>query len=110
MKKQKHFYSHIVSVESVHIEMSYLDMSDAEKKHLGEIAESTMHHTILDTVLSSLSEEDRKVFLRQLHIDDHAGIWRFLNKKTRGIEKDILKTGEELLKKLHKDINEAKTK
>lgn len=110
MKKQKHFYSHLVSIESVHVEISYLEMTDDQKKELLDIAESTMHHTILDTVLSALSEEERRVFLRQVHLDDHAQIWRFLNKKKVDIESRIVSVGEALLKRLHEDIQEAKTK
>jgi len=106
----KHFYSHLVSIESVHIELSYLDMSDEEQKHLSDLSESNLHHMILNAVLSELSHEDKKVFLRQFHLDDHTGIWRFLNKKSNNIEKLIKKTGEEFIKKLHEDIQEAKKK
>lgn len=107
---KKHFYSHLVSIDSVHIELSYLDLSDKERKHLRDLAESNLHHMILDAVLSELSPEDKKVFLRQIHHDDHQAVWRFLNKKSKNIESLIKKTAEDLIDTMHKDIKEAKKK
>lgn len=107
---KKHFYSHLVSIDSVHVELSTLDMSDSEKKHLTDLAESNLHHTILDAVLSELTDEDKKVFLRQIHHDDHHSVWRFLNKKTRNIEALIKKTADEMIEKMHEDIKETKKK
>lgn len=107
---KKHFYSHLVSLDTVHVELDYLDLSDHEKNHLRELSESNLHHMILDAVLSELTDEDKKVFLRQIHHDDHHAVWRFLNKKTRNIELLIKKTADEMVEKMHEDIKEAKRK
>lgn len=106
---KKHFYSHLITVETVHLELSNLEMSDEERRHLADLAEANLHHTILDAVLSELDPEDKKEFLKRLHLDDHSEIWVFLAGKTKDFEKIVKEKGEELVKKLHKDIKYAKS-
>lgn len=107
---KKHFYSHLVQIDTVHIELSDMDLTDNERDHLLQLAESNLHHKIIDAVLSQLTDDEKKVFLRQIHTDDHANVWRFLNKKSKHIESLIKETADDLIDKMHKDIKEAKKK
>lgn len=107
---EKHFYSHIVEVDSVYIALDLLDIKKEEREELIVIIESSVHHVVLDTVLSQLSEEDKKIFLSHVHGEKHDAVWELLQKKTKDIEKKILKAVDKLKKDLHKDITKAKSK
>ncbi len=102
----KHFYSHIVETSSLSLELGDMDLSKEERLHLLYLVEANLHHTIVDAVLSELSDEDKKRFLQHMHNDDHDSIWKLLNEKTKGIEEKIKKAGEDLKKELHRDIKQ----
>ncbi|MBI4084374.1 MAG: hypothetical protein HY431_00540 [Candidatus Levybacteria bacterium] len=107
---KKHFYSHVVEMETIKIELDAMDLSPEEKEHLLSLADSNIHHSVVDTILSELSHEDKKIFLRLAALDDHNAIWRHLNKKVNDIQVKIKKTASRILTELHQDIQEAKEK
>lgn len=108
MKKQ--FYSHIVETESIIIELDKLDLSKEEKTHLISIADSSLYHTIVDAILSELSKEDKKMFLKHLVSQEHDKLWELLKEKTENIEEKIKKAAQDLKEKLHQDIKEVSSK
>lgn len=103
----KHFYSHLITVESIVMELDKLNLSLDQKAHLSTLIDSSLHHTVLDAVLSELSPEDKKVFLNHLKEDDKGKIWQFLNEKVDNIEDKIKKAAEDLKSEMHKDLKEA---
>lgn len=105
--KNKHFYSHIVDAESIYIEVNKMDISEDEKNELLSIAESNIHHAIMDAILSELSEKDKRIFMEHLHSDNSQELWNLLNKKIENVEEKIKKSAEDLKKQLHKDIKES---
>lgn len=108
--RHKYFYSHIVDMTSISIEIANMDMTPEERKHLIALAESNVHHAVLDTVLSELPEEDKKEFLKHVTEEEHDKVWEILKEKAENIEDKIKKTAQDLLAEFHKDIEEAKTK
>lgn len=106
MKKNKHFYSHIVDTTSLTIAIGNINVSPEERLHLLDLAESNIHHAILDAILSELSEEDKKKFVEHLHEDNHDEIWKLLNSKIDNVEDKIKKAADDLTKELHKDIKD----
>lgn len=106
----KHFYSHIVETSLLSLELGEMDMTQEERVHLVSLAESQLHHVIVDIVLSELSDEDKKTFLHHLSLDDHEKIWHMLHTKVESIEEKIQKAAEELKAELHKDIREIREK
>lgn len=102
-----HFYSRIIEIESLIIELDKLDLSKDEKIHLASLIDSNLHQTILDAVLSELSEGDKEIFLTHLDKNDHDKIWQHLNEKVESIEEKIKKVAEELKEQLHQDIEKA---
>lgn len=105
---KKYFFSHLVEIESLSMELDKLDLTDEQKLHLADLIDSSLHHIILDTILSQLSEEDKRLFLKHVHEDDHDKIWQFLNDKVENIEEKIKKAAEGLVKEMHEDIKKAK--
>lgn len=105
----KHFYSFIVETESLFIDIESLAISDDEKKHLKSLAESHIHHSILDTILSELGVTDKKLFLTYLNTKDHDKIWQFLRERIDDIEEKIKEAARKIKGELHKDIKEVAT-
>lgn len=104
--KNKHFYSHIIDAESIYIEVNKMDISEDEKNELIAIAESNIHHVVMDAILSELNESDKKKFVEHLHSDNNEELWKLLNSKIENVEEKIKKSAEDLKKELHKDIKE----
>lgn len=104
----KQFYTHLIEIESILVELDKMDLTDEQKVHLTSLIDSSLHHTVLDAVLSELSDADKRVFLNYLKEDDHGKIWQFLNEKVDNIEDKIKKAADDLTKELHKDLQEAK--
>jgi hypothetical protein len=102
MKKQ--FYSQLIETDSLTQALQVLDLKDDEHKHLEMLIESTIHHEIIDAILSELSEEDKKIFLKHLASDNHEKIWEHLMNKVDSIEEKIKKSAHDLKQELHKDI------
>lgn len=107
---KKHFYSHIIEIDSVFVAIDLLEMEKGEREELIAIVESSIHHIVLDTVLSELSEHDKKVFLAHVADENHDNIWSLLQEKTPRIEHKIRKGVDKFKQDLHKDIAKAKKK
>lgn len=101
------FYTHLIEIESVTAEIDKLELSTNERKHLAELVDSAIHHSVLNAIMSELSETDKKAFLYCLQEDDHQKVWQFLLNKTNNIEEKIKKAANELKVELHKDLKEA---
>lgn len=109
-----YFYSHLVGIDSINFKLDEMDLSDEEKLQLAHLLDSSLHHTILDAILSQLSDRDKRVFINHLKEDDRdeqssssSKIWKFLNEKIDGVEDKIKKSAEDLKLKLHEDLKKA---
>lgn len=103
----KHFYTHLVEIESINLELDKIGLSQEEKIHLANLVDASLHHTILNAIFAELSDDDKRVFAAHLNKDDHDKIWQFLNEKVIGIEDKIKQAADGLKKELHKDIKQA---
>ncbi len=104
----RQFYTHLVEIESIIIELDKMDLSDEERLHLCQMIDSSLHHAILDAVFSELSDTDKRVFLNHLNEKDHQKLWNFLNSKVDKVEDKIKKVADDLKIELYKDLKEAK--
>lgn len=109
-RREKHFYSHIIELDTVLFELNKLDISSSEKAHLVELVDSNLHQAILEEVLSHLNEEEKIAFLEHMAEERYSDIWQLLEKRIDHVEDKIKKIAEEVKDELHEDINEAKTK
>ena len=105
---KKHFYSHLIEIDSLTAMLSDVPLSTTEKKDLLSLIESNMHHTILDLVLSELSEKDKQTFLTHLAEDNHDATWQLLKQRVSDIETKIQKAADDLTKELHEDIKRSR--
>ena len=104
----KQFYTQIIEIESITTELDKLDLTEEQRLHLATLLDSSLHHTILDAILSELGDQDKRVFLQHLHENDHVKIWGFLNEKVDNIEDKIKKAAEDLKIEMRKDLKKAK--
>lgn len=104
----KHFYTNIIEFQSLFIELEKLDLSAEEKLHLAKLADSTLHTSILEAILSQLTQPEKEIFIKHLKDDDHTKTWEFLNLKIENAEDKIKKVADDIKKQLHTDIEEAK--
>ena len=102
------FYTHLIEIESIIVELDKMDLSKEEKLYLTELIDQSLHHTILDAIFSELSEQDKRIFVNHLHEGKQEQIWKFLNEKIDGVEDKIKAAADGLKKELHKDLKEAK--
>lgn len=103
-----HFYSHIIEIETVIKALDDLELSSEERAHLARLLDSSLHHTILDAILSELTDSEKRVFMQYLTDGEHERIWKFLNEKIDNVEDKIKKVADDLKDELHKDIKKAK--
>jgi hypothetical protein len=106
---KKHFYSHITDTQSLKTALEELGLPAHEIDHLVELADDNLHHTVLDAILSELSEEDKKLFLGHLAESKHDKVWEILHSKVENIEEKIQKAADAIKEELHKDIHDAKS-
>lgn len=107
---KKHFYSHIIEVETIYTLLDVVDLEKHEKQELILIIDATIHHTVLDTVLSELSEKDKKIFLSHMTKENHEELWNHLKANISQVEHKINHAVNNLMKDLHTDVEESKKK
>ncbi|HVZ67809.1 MAG TPA: hypothetical protein VG917_06150 [Patescibacteria group bacterium] len=106
----KHFYSYQVDIESIDIEIDSLDIDEKEKMHLKNLAESHIHHVVIDSVLSELEVDDKKTFMNYLNSKDHEKIWKFLHANIVNVEEKIHNAANKIKKELMEDIKNERSK
>lgn len=107
---QKHFYSHIIEVHELHMSLDGLELEPEEREHLLSLIEKSLHHAILDTVLSELTNDHKKVLLSLMVKNEHDQAWELLVTNIPEAERKIRQTAHMLITRMHSDIKEAKTK
>lgn len=104
-----YFYSHLIEIETVTAKLDELDLTDEQRARLATLVDATLHHTILDLILSKLSSVDKKAFTARLQEDyKDRKLLEFLKSKIDNIEEEIQKAAEKVKRELHEDMEEAK--
>lgn len=99
----KIFYDHLIIIEEVIAVLDEHKLSPKERTELLQLMDQTLHHRILDVILTLLPKEHHETFLTRFHKAPHdPGLIPFLKERTnKDIEKVILseanKTKKELL-------------
>lgn len=106
--KQKHFYAHLIETTDIVLELGELDLTPQERVHLLSLIEANIHSSVINTVLSTLDEENKKIFLSNLMQSDHMKTLEHLKQKSGDIEDRIERTISSLKKELLKDLKKAK--
>lgn len=103
-----YFYSHIISIDSILIELHEMDLNSSQKAELASLIDSIIHHQVLDHVLSRLVDEDKKIFMQRYYQDPQdKELMEFIGNKVDNIESEIIEKVEELKSQFQQDIKEA---
>lgn len=103
-----HFYSHLVSVETVIIGLDKLDLSLEQKVHLAALVDEMVHQTVLDIIFSNLAYEDQVIFTQRLKANSaDQGLIEFLKEKIKDFEQTISEAADLLKEEFQRDIKEA---
>lgn len=105
---KRYFYAHVVSPEDIHKELEILDITEDEKHHLAIVIESTLHHVVVDVILSEVPEEHKDTLLRHISQDDHDQIWEVLHAHFDDPEGRVKEVAHEVLQELRDDIAATK--
>ena len=106
--KSKYFYESLIETSDISLELAELKLSPDERVHLISLAKANIHSVVVNTVLANLSEEDKKIFLKNLVSQNHEETWKHLKSKSAAIEEKIKHSIEKLKKELLKDIKRIK--
>lgn len=102
-----YFYAHIVNPHDIHMVLDVLDITPEEKTHLSSILESSLHHHIVDLILTELPEDHRHTFLIHLTDDNHDAMWALVKEKIENPEEKIRLSLEQFKHDILQDIQEA---
>lgn len=105
---KKHFYSHLVEVESIYIELDLMGLKKEEMRELAELVDSSIHHVVINVVLTHLEEDDKRLFLSHLVSENHEEIWKLLGAKVKKAEIKIGQAVDKLKLDLRHDIHKVK--
>lgn len=103
----KHFYTHLIEIDTIEARLRELPIEDHERHELILIVHETIHHVVIDTVMSELSEDDKRILLNHIHAEDHPSIWTLLKEKIENVEDKIKAAVTRHTSDLHRDIDEA---
>lgn len=108
--KDAHFYSHLVEESVIFAPLDKLDLSLGEREELTVIIIGNIHHLVLDLVLSELTPEDGKLFLKHVLYKEHDLAWQLLPSKIERVEEKIKNTIREHVEEIVQEIEKLDKK
>lgn len=106
----KSFYSHLIEISYLDVELDSLDLSEKEKSELKHHVHGSIHYVALDVVLSELSEEHKKTFIDHLNKENYDELWKHLKENTQEIEEKIKTATHAVAKEFLGEIHKLKSK
>lgn len=104
-----YFYSHLINFDDIHNKLMLIDAADEERQELLKILESTIHHTVIDILLTELPDEHKTVFMAHLSDNNHDKIWALITEHVDNPEDKITQTYSRLKEDVLTDILESLT-
>lgn len=106
--KRKHFYAHLVETTKITLEIGELDLDNKERVHLLSLVEANIHSKVMLNILSNLTEDDKKIFLKNLALESSEVTWKHLDQKIANAQDKLKQIIDASVKELLKDIQEVK--
>jgi hypothetical protein len=106
----KIFYDQITIVEEIETELNSYQLSSDEKSELLSLVDQTVHHEVLNTILTHLPKEKHEHFLTKFHAAPHdKALLDYLKKEIKiDIEKEIFLQAKKIKRELLAEIKRAK--
>lgn len=106
--KHKHFYAHLIETTDITLELGEMNLTPEERVHLISLVDANIHSSVINTVLSSLDEKNKKIFLSNLMVSNHTKTLDHLKQNSRDIEIKIQQIISDVKKELLEDLKRAK--
>jgi len=106
---RKTFYTHLIEIHHISLELEGTEMSEKEKNHLIKIFESAVHTSVMDHILLALPDEDHERFLKHADQENHDAIWEILN-SISNIEEVIKTAAHAVRNEFLRDVQDQKRK
>ena len=103
---KKHFYEPLIETSELSLSLGDLELSQEERIELIHIVRKNMHYIVIDIVLSELPENEKKVFLKNMHEEDNEVTWKHLKENIKDVEEKIREASRKALREHIRDIRE----
>lgn len=100
----KIFYDHLVLREEVTIELDKYNLAREEREELIQLVDETLHHQVLNTILTHLPKEKHREFLEKFHQAPHD---EKLLDYIKNFEEEIIKTAKKIKSELLSEIKKS---
>lgn len=100
----KIFYDHLVLREEISVELDKYAVGAEGKEELVQLVDETLHHQILNTILTHLPKEKHREFLEKFHQAPHDSQ---LLEYIKDFEEEIIKTAKKIKSDLLSEIKTA---
>ena len=106
----KIFYDHLIIIEEITLVLDKHNLNIKERQEILNYVDQSMHHHILDTILTHLPKHHHEQFLSKFHAVPHdTKLIEFIKEKVNiDIEKEILKVANKVKKEVIKLIKKSK--
>ena len=102
--KIKHFYTHLIQVNDITLDLGDVEMSKEERLHLLSLLDANIHATVMHTVLSELPTGEKKIFLTNLVENNHDKILKHLRMHINDLDIKITNAADKLISEMRNDI------
>lgn len=108
----KIFYDHLISFAGVESTLKGYSLQKEEYDELVKIADETIHHRILNIILTKLPKEKHELFLESFYASPaNKKLLDFLKKEAGPeVETEIGNEGKKVIKEIIAEINKSKRK
>lgn len=108
----KIFYDHLINIEEVIIELNQNEISVEERSEFISMIDETLHHHVLDTILSNLPFEHHEDFLTKFHKAPHDPDLLIYLSQVSGVdmEEKIKSKANAIKKEILSEIKKSKKK
>lgn len=98
------FYDHLIEPQRIAEHVERLNMTNDERDHFITIVRSTIHHDIMDEVLSRLPHEHKDPFLDHVALDKHDEALQLLSQHIADLEELVHQIADVHLVQLRQDV------
>lgn len=105
----KIFYDHLVVREEVIAQLDKHKIAVEEREELVTLIDETLHHHVLNTILTNLPKEKHEKFLEEFHKAPHnPKLLDFLRQEKADIEEKIMAKAKKIKAEMVAEIKRAK--
>lgn len=104
----KIFYDHLVLREEITVELDRYSLNKDDREEIIRLIDETLHHEVLNTILTSLPKEKHHQFLTRYHQRPHdPDLLEYLKTEISDIEDQIISVAKKVKKEILSEIKKS---